>query len=303
MTTVDTETLDEQIDEQNPPVDAGDSEPPSTEESVSPPTVDERDTQITELRNRLSQSGRKIAELTNANTTLAVQINQTNERLNALGASLTEKEQQQQQAYLASLPPEQREKEELRLNNQRLETRLSALERGGTARQPSEQEQQQATVQYAQRLADQAAVEFGLEDDERIAWNDPRLQAAGAWDSPEAFTRQVRILARKISQGKEPPKAGETTVAKAKSAAPTPPNTEAEIQKRIDEGIAKALGNIGGAPNSPRPAAIVPERTPDEQAYQSTLRGYDPRNGPRATRDALKKQLSAAEAAVAKKAG
>lgn len=306
--TVDTETPDAQVDEENPPVDAGDSEPPSTEEPTSPSAADERDDQIQELRNRLSQAGRQNAELRNAQNVLTGQLTATNARLEALGAQLSQKEQREQDAYLNTLAPQDRKSEELRLNNDRLERRLSAIERERTApKQPTEQEQQEATVRRAQQIALEASDAFGLEGDEQITWNDPRIQAAGGWESPDAYRRVATRLARKIANGTEPPQ-GETDVADKKAtpkkAAATPPNQPTDLAKMAADAakaaVAEVLGTVGGAPNSPRPAAIVPERTPGETAYQQTLMKYSPTTGPRATKEALKQQLAKAEADLAK---
>lgn len=312
MTTVDIETPAAPDDEiEQPPTDAGESLPPSDQgESSAPAAVEDNDT-IKELRDRLAQSGRVITELRTQNGTLAGQIAATNQRLEAIGAQLSEKEKREQAAYLASLPADEREKEEFRLNNQRLEARLSALEREKTVPQPTEAEQQQATIRLAHQMAVEASEDFGLDEGEQVAWNDPRLAAAGAWESPESYKREVRRLARKVANGTEPAQPqpqGATAVAanphQKKGAATPPPNQPTDIAKIAAEAakaaVAEALGTVGGAPNSARPAAIVPERSPDEQAYQSTLRSYDPRQGPKATRAALREQLTRAEAAAAK---
>jgi hypothetical protein len=238
----------------------------------------EVDPQIKELQDRLSQAGRRVqdaetraqrAETTS--TTVANRLAATEQRLDQVHQQMAQQETARRNAYLATLTPADREREEAKLEAETTKRRLAALEQTGAQRTPSQQDLESATAQQMQRIVGQAALDFGLDEGEGVAWDDPRLDVS----SPETYTASVRRLSRKIALGQTE---GATVPAKNDNQ--------------------RTPSNGGGTPVSPRPtAARADERAPTEETYQRILRGYTPTKGVRATREELRKELSKAEAA------
>lgn len=237
------------------------------------------DPQVKELQDRLSQAGRRAQEAEqraqraeSTSMQVANRLAATEQRLEGFSQQFTQQETARRNAYLATLSPVEREREEAKIEAEQTRRRLAALEQTGTTRQPSQQELEAATAQQMQRIVAQASLDFGLDEGEGVAWDDPRLDVT----SPESYTASVRRLSRKVALGQE----GATVPAKNNGTSRAP------------------ASNGGGSPASPRPtAARADERTPTEESYQKILRGYNPTKGVRATRAELQKELAKAEAA------
>lgn len=245
----------------------------------------EVDPQLKELQDRLSQAGRRAqeaeqraqrAEATSGQ--VASRLAATEQRLEQFGQTITAQEQARRNAYLATLSPAEQEREREKQELAETRRRLAALEQTGANRQPTQQELEAATAQQMSNIAAQASMDFGLDQGEGVAWDDPRLDVT----SPESYTASVRRLARKIALGQE----GATVPAKNNGTS------------RASDTPEPSRSSGGGSPASPRPSATrVDERTPTEETYQRILRGYSPTKGVRATRDELKKEIARAEAA------
>lgn len=236
------------------------------------------DPQLKELQDRLSQAGRRVQEAEvraqraeSTSTTVANRLAATEQRLDLVNQQLLQQETARRNAYLATLSPADREREEAKVEAEMTRRRLAALEQPGP-RQPTQQELESATAQQMLRIVQQAAMDFGLDEGEGVAWDDPRLDVS----SPETYTASVRRLSRKVALGQE----GATVPAKNGNQRTPPPS------------------NGGGSPASPRPTSTrADERTPTEETYQRILRGYSPTKGVRATREELRKEVAKAEAA------
>lgn len=234
------------------------------------------DPQLKELQDRLSQAGRRAQEAEaraqraeSTSTTVANRLAATEQRLDQVNQHIVQQETARRNAYLATLSPADREREEARIEAEQTRRRLAALEQPGP-RQPSQQELESATAQQMLRIVQQAALDFGLDEGEGVAWDDPRLDVS----SPETYTASVRRLSRRVALGQE----GATVPAK--------------------NGNTRAPTSGGGSPASPRPTSSrADERTPTEETYQRILRGYSPAKGVRATREELRKEVAKAEAA------
>jgi hypothetical protein len=282
---------------------------------------------VKRLQDQLSANGRELKDARERAqraegfaTGVAARLEQTESRLESLGASLTAREKREMDAYLGSLPADQREREELRLKVDRLEARQSASD--GAAREPTPDEQRQATFKRMVDIVGQAGADFGLDEGEVIQWNDSRLDTT----SPQAYYASARRLARAVSLGKAdatPPQPDQptqwggasTVMADNKTnvqrgapgrSAPSSDDRMAKIAadaaKAAVKDFAKELGmQVGGAPHSARPATasanpfadLISDRKADP--YQRALDGYKNTSGPRATRDKLKANLKEAE--------
>jgi hypothetical protein len=299
----------------------------SGDEATSSGTEGEVDV-VKELQDRLSAQGRELqqtklrAERAEGFVSqVATRLQETESRLESLGASLTARERREEEAYLASLPSDQQEPEKLRRRVARLEAALSAGQAGQPQTRTREQEEAE-TVRAASQMAAQACVDFGLEEGEAFGWNDPRLDLR----SPEAYYASARRLARKISAGQEsptPPQTRQSIWGGESSSMPNnvhrgeprrgaPDASQIDVQKLVrdtaKEVIRELQGQTGGASHTARAASPAPnpfaDLVTDRKAdpYQRALDGYKNTQGPRATRAKLRETLNAAEDAFGRAA-
>ena len=302
----------------------GTDESESLPEGEAAPSETEQDSQADiakRLQDQLSAQGRELKaareEAQRANgyaAQTAERLQHTETRLESIGATLTQREQREMQAYLNSLPADQREREELRIKVERLEARQSASD--GAQTRPTPDQERQETFNRMVSMVGQAGADFGLDEGETIQWNDPRLDMA----SPQTYYASARRLARAISLGKAdatPPAVDQPTVWGGASMADKTnvqkgaPGRSAQSAGNVDvakivadttKAVLKELGaQVGGAPHSARPAAatnnpfadLISDRKADP--YQRAMDGYKNTRGPRATRDKLKANLEEAE--------
>jgi hypothetical protein len=114
-------------------------------------------------------------------------------RLQALEHQRYQEAETRRQAYLRTLPAEQRAVAEAKAESARTRLRLDALER--------QKANQDATVRYMQQEAAEASESFG----ESIAWDDPRIEQMGGYANPNEYRRAVRILARRQGRARQTP--------------------------------------------------------------------------------------------------
>jgi hypothetical protein len=292
---------------------------PGTDESTSLAGGDgtssetEQD-RVKELEDRLSAQGRELTDARQRaeraegySIQVARKLQETDNQLQAIGATLSKQETDREEAYLATLPAQEQDTERLR----RRLARLEAAQSSPASRQPTPEQERADTYNQMNRMVFQACTDFGLEDSEKFQWNDPRLDTTSA----NTYYASARKLARKISTGQEdstPPQrtqvwGGEeavTNVRKGPQKRGEPNAGQLDVKAIVQETtravLAELQGDNGSAPHNaravtpPNPFAdLITDRSKDP--YQRTLDNYSNTRGPRATRAKLKETLAEAE--------
>ena len=191
--------------------------------------------------------------------------------------------------------------DDLYAHQAQLHARLSALEQ--------EEQAKAETRRRAQRMAREAGEQFGLEGNQRIKWDDPRLVQRGAWESPEAYARQVRILARREAMPAPPPKpprddSAERTASSLEALSPkdpitwvgaSAPNDVARTGRdRTEQALADAIakGGSGRAPSRFGASQSRAGQTPTTDGFRSALTSHDSTQGPHETIEKLKRDVA-----------
>ncbi len=211
------------------PADAGSNEPgadgqasaaAATEQSVAP------DEQVKKLGDRLAEQGRKNAELTRLTLQQTQELGALKSQMAAITPYLSQLQQSQERARLASMEPEQ---QIAYLNDK--------IARIQTSPPP----------QYQQPAVDpnRAEIDALLGSINGEFGSDVTAEDVGWHPSKEAWENAARLMARARANEKGPEVAAKKT---ENTAAPS----AADIQKMIDQAVARATG--AGAPNSANPA-------------------------------------------------
>lgn len=243
-----------------------------------------------ELQRRLTQQGREAAEarraaayaqqhaqaLSGTVSELQAQVRLLTESMSEQQRVDSERKQQEMDAYLKTLPPEQRLDRKIEI----LGEQIKQLRTGATPSQPAQQQRPQqqpqrqaapqtdeaASVEYmrqrAIQIVNEAQQEFGVKVD--VGTLDD-----AAWESEDAFYRAVMRTAARDSQN------GGTDVPRKPPANETPQ----QMQQRIRQEIQEELGV--SSPNGPRGTARRTTK-PSEADVHSLVNAYDSSKGPRA---------------------
>ena len=254
-------------------VDAADDSGDSTGDSP-PPQVDS-EARLKRLQDRLARQGRELRRVQEDSRRQVAEISAAAQReldalrqqVGSLGNHLTTQQQQSREAYLATLPPEQRALEEI------VELKRMLAGKGQpspqqaprrTAPQVDPETVRQRRIEYAQQRSDEIlddlADELGVDLREHFNVGDDSSPID--WTNEATFTATARAAARIIAQG--------GTVAGSKK---TPEKAAAS------------------RPLSPRPSAAPAKRKtpPTMEEFQTTLSGYNSKLGPKAMRKELEK--------------
>lgn len=261
--------------------DAGSSQPPSGG-SGSPPAAAGGDDAAE--RQRRAAEGRRTKDLQqkiDGLTSLVVQQQQT---LAALGASMNEQEQQRQQAYLESLPPEQRLEELIKLQTKRIDAMQSQTTRP-VAVQPAESDvaYQNRRMQEILDEANELYPGANITAEERDA-----LVERGALDisSEEAYARSLKQIAHLATRGNPPQQGdvGQQGGTMPQGTNQQQPLTEDEVERRaqlraqeIADQQLRALGIH--RPNAASAASTTGPAT--SETYQGIARSFNSRIPPK----------------------
>jgi hypothetical protein len=283
MTTTDLDTV-AAAQEEVPPSqdsDAGDGADQSQDEN-------ERER---ELQRRLTQQGREAADarreaayakqqsqaLSGTVTELHAQVRLLTESMSEQQRQDQARKQQELDAYLKTLPPEQRLDRKIEILSQQVEQ----LRKAATPSRPSQpaapQPQQhqapqpsyseQESVEYMRQRAvaivNEAQTEFGIKVD--VSTFDD-----SAWETEESFYRAVMRTAASQSQN------GGTDVPKKPPANETPQQMQQRIRREVEEQLGVS------SPNGPKG---TPRKTgkPTDEDVRAHVNGYQSAKGPKAS--------------------
>lgn len=261
-----------------------------SESEASPPQPTEREK---ELERRLRTQGQQLADLKRTNERLSSDLTSINSTVTLLGESLTSQQREQDQrrqrevqAYLESLPADQRLREELRLQTERvnrLEKTLSTRNGADTrtpTNAPRQPTQEETPEQYFRRRGNEILVEaqdtYGVTIDREVL----ESLDEGDWDDEKSFTRAVNRIAARMSNGEEIPMPAKKASNK--------PETPAEMEARITANVKRELGV--SSPNAPKAAPGRRGAAPTAEDVRATVDTYDSRKGPRGNLAKLRAQ-------------
>jgi hypothetical protein len=270
------------------PADAQEQADPSqSPDGIEPADQAEENERERELQRRLTQQGREAAEarraaayaqqhaqtLAGTVTELQAQVRLLTESMSEAQRQETERKQREMDAYLNTLPPEQRlERKIAILGEQIQQLQRPAVTPSQPAQQPQPQPQprpqvtEQDSVEYMRRRAveivGEAQNEFGVKVD--VSTLDD-----AAWESEDSFYRAVMRTAARESQN------GETTVPRKPPASETPQQMQQRIRREIQEELGVS------SPNAPKgtPRAT---RKPTDEDVRTLVNGYQSAKGPKA---------------------
>lgn len=212
----------------------------------------------------MAQTRREAAEAQRQVVAMNSQVQELTRQVQAQGAHLTERAQKERDAHLASLPPEKRTQEELRLLREQV--RVLAANRAApaapapTKRPLTQQEIDAYTARRAQELIAATNQEFGLTGDAVLTGEEQELD----WDSEDAYKGSIRALAQTRKNGGSP-------VAKKDSAAETAAKAKEDMRREI-------LAELGvGGSNAAKPTGGDGNTSLDEM--QKINFGYQSRGG------------------------
>jgi hypothetical protein len=257
--------------------------PPAAEPSSPETEAEQRERQI---QQRLSQQGRELADARRfsqqASQALSAQTSRIAELergIQILTANATDQarrqqaaQQQQLEAELANLPPQDRLERKIELLQQQMTGMQTA------ARQPQPVQQPQQPVQQREPT-----------DEERTAYMERRVREIvgeaqqrygtqvsldnvpdGAWESEESFYRAVMQQA-----------AGGDVATKKK------PETTAQMRDRIRQEERERLGV--NSPTAPRSASTTRRKAATEDDVRAAAQTYDSKLGPKANVERMRK--------------
>jgi hypothetical protein len=281
MTTTDLDPTASGQDEQAPT-----SPPPDVAEPAAQDDESEREQRLQE---RLARQGREVADARRAAayaqqhaqtlqgtvTELQAQVRLLTESMSEQQRQVAERQQREMDAYLSTLPPEQRLDRKIEI----LGEQIKQMQRPAvTPSQPAQQtqpQQRQAPQQYTEQdsveymrrraveIVGEAQQEFGVKVD--VSTLDD-----AAWESEDAFYRAVmREAARASSQN------GEPTVPRKPPANETPQQMQQRIRREIQEELGVSSPN--GPKGSPRAT-----RKPTDEDVRTLVNGYQSAKGPKA---------------------
>src|SRR5215471_10830017 len=249
-----------------------------------------------ELQRRLTQQGRETADARRAaayaqqqSQALQGTVTELQAQVRLLSASLGEQQQAEQtrrqrelDAYLETLPPEQRLERKIQILGQQIQQIQQIQQRPAAtpsrpaqppapqpnqAQQPTEQDSVEYMRQRAVQIVGEAQQEFGVKVDVSTLPD-------AAWETEDDFYRAVMREAARQSQGDV-----------SKHSKPPANETPQQMQTRIRREIQDELGV--SSPNTPRSAPRNGKK-PTEADVRTFVDGYQSAKGPRASVAKLK---------------
>jgi chromosome segregation ATPase len=192
---------------------------PISDEASSPAAVDPYGK---EVRDRLAQQGRELADARRTIQSLATERTALTERLGSVETALEKDRKARQDAYLAALPPDQRLTAELNLIKQD-NARLNQLIAGVGQPKPQQsagtaESEEAARARKSREILNRIGTRFGVEltgDEPDLDWTDPQ----SFYESAVALAAVAKHSASQTVQAKEKPVATK----KATEAAPISP--------------------------------------------------------------------------------
>lgn len=218
---------------------------------ASPESADRASVEAREQRllNRLAEQGRRTqaaeqraADAVQAAGVLAQRFSALEQQQQRVGAYLTQEQQRQNEAYLASLPPERR----LEVKVQQLERQIAGAQRQPMPPQPTAP--RQPTPQEIDAAKQAILQEVNLEFSTQLTGQELHVDVSGA-DAYRASLRAIAAYGRDEVQ--------EAPVAR-KAAAKTP--SAAEISEQVERRVLQELGvTRSSAPNAIAGIASAPD--------------------------------------------
>ena len=244
-----------------------------------------------ELQRRLTQQGRETADarrtaayaqqhaqaLAGTVTELQAQVRLLTESMSEQQRQNAERQQQELDAYLKTLPPEQRLDRKIEILGQQIQQMRTAATPSRPAQPAAPQPQRQAPPQQPQyteaesveymrqravQIVGEAQTEFGVKVD--VSTFDD-----SAWETEESFYRAVMRAAASQSQN------GDTDVPRKPPANETPQQMQARIRREIQDQL--GVSSPSGPKGSPRKTG-----KPTDADVRSLVDGYQSVKGPRA---------------------
>lgn len=294
---------------------AGQERQPEDQAAVVSSTTDaESARREKELQDRLAAQGRTLAEVRRANEALQTQLAETSSAVAELRESMTAQQRAQDardqaatEAWLDSLPEDQRTREELRMQRERVQRLEETLARGrndeakpqpsGSRPQPSQQQEtpQQYQARRMREIIDSAQTRYGV----TITRDELEAIPEEEWEQESAFTGAVFGLA--ASKAAKPATTQSTNAGqgdddmankdKSNATTTTGKETEADIEARVRRNVLRELG-VSGA-EAPRAAASRRNGpAPTSEEVKEATFDYNSRQGPKAQVARLKDMRS-----------
>lgn len=281
--TVDADAEGAQDSQELPPEDAEGQEPSGQEEPSPPPQPSARER---ELERRLTQQGRELSQTRQALTAITPKISTLESAITSLTHNLSARDQadadrreQEREAYLKTLPADQRALKKVEL----LEAELKSLRSSRTDAQPARSATPPVSNdpdvaymrQVAQGIVERAQRRYGV----ALTPEEIRGLPEAAWEDEHAFHDHVYDLAsEKASRAKRAGEGEEDDVPKGKDG-------KDEADERTRRIVRQELGT--GSPTAPRAAAPKGKR-PGEDDVKQVVNTYNSAEGPRGNIKRLK---------------
>lgn len=276
---------------------------PSDNQPSTPPAASEQPQVTAEERNRRAEEGRRRASLENVIRQQNDTIGRLEKQVGQIGEYVNRDAKARREAYLASLPPEQRAAKMIELQQQEIDGLKRRLDgpqdRTTTARSPQPVNGEDPAIARARQIARNILDEVNGEFDTALTGNEDGVD----WTDPKTFRASIRAIA--VSTGRATPPAKEPAVAKAKEDAKSADAGKvdlADLVKQISgqvvQQVREDLGISGS--NSVRAAGGVAAAS-SESDLQRQAEAYDTRtSGPRAQAKQYQAALDAALAGAKK---
>lgn len=245
--------IDPERDDLSTSLDSEDGDATQDDAAVaSPESADRASVEAREQRllNRLAEQGRRTqaaeqraADAAQAAGVLAQRLQTLEQQQQRVGAYLSQEQQRQNEAYLASLPPERR----LEVKVQQLERQIAGAQRQPMPPQPTAP--RQPTPQEIEQRKQEILQEVNLEFNTQLTGQELHVDVSGA----DAYRASLRAIA---AYGRDD-EVQEAPVAK-KAAAKTP--SAAEISEQVERRVLQELGvTRSSAPNALAGIASAPD--------------------------------------------
>jgi len=283
----DVESADAEDQEEQLPPEEDEGQDTSGQEESSPlPQPSQRER---ELERRLTQQGRELAQSRQALTTITSKIGGLESSLTSLTDTLSARDQQEaerrereREAYLQTLPADQRALKKVEL----LEAELKSLRQSRTAAQPartattppSEDPDVAEMRRTAQGIVRRAQTRYGV----TLTQADFDDFPESAWEDEHVFHDAVYEIAEKKSRAKPRTEEGEEDVAGRNGKGREEPEDADSRTRRI---VRQEMGV--GSPAAPRAAAPKGKR-PTEDDVKASVQSYNSSEGPRSNLKKLK---------------
>lgn len=236
-------------------------------------------------RDRLAQMGRKVAAAERENQNLKGQLTHLQTQLTQLGRTVSERQKAEYDAYLASLPTDQRLVKEVA----DLKSQLSAVRTPPTPQMSNDEMIRLRSQEILQAVNEM----YELDDSVQLSPEDFGAYDSSnpIWQGERAFLGAAKKMARdRLLKGKD-------EMAKPNTNDPKPaPTGPQDVTSLVQEQVKKQLQELGfGRSNSPRPASgSVPSTAPgtvDQLVHRYKPGGTSPKAIAEAARQAKEQAL------------